>query len=321
MSAPQKIIIDTDPGQDDAVAILLALSAPEQLDVLGICAVHGNVTLEKTAANALALVNLAGRPDVPVLRGCARPILAPAITAEAVHGYSGIDDWTPPAHDLDFDARHAVDFIIETLENEPARSVRLVTLGPLTNIALAMIKAPQIIPRIQEIVIMGGAFFFGGNSTATSEWNILVDPHAAAVVFQSGAPITLFPLDVTHKAPMPPAFIAEMGKVPPPLGTALFQMLDFYNRYDKEKYGIIGSPLHDPVTVAYLLQPALFSGKQVHVAIEHQSPLTMGMTVFDWWNVQDQPPNAHVMQEIDAKGYFALIVQQMHKLAEKGMPS
>ncbi|NOD29284.1 nucleoside hydrolase [Ruegeria atlantica] len=311
---PRKIIIDTDPGQDDAVAILLALASPEDIEVLGITAVAGNVPLELTAKNARIVCELAGRTDIPVYAGCDRPLNRPLVTAEHVHGKTGLDGPDLPDPQMPLAEGHAVDFIIDTLRAEEPVTVTLCPLGPLTNIATAFNKAPDIVDRVQEIVLMGGAYFEVGNITPTAEFNIHVDPEAADIVFKSGRPIVVMPLDVTHKAlvtkPRNDAFRALGNKV----GLAVAEMTDFFERFDKEKYGSAGAPLHDPCVTAYLIRPELFSGRHVNVEIETRSELTMGMTVADWWGVTDRAPNALFIGEIDADGFFNLLTERLARL-------
>ncbi|WP_299637275.1 nucleoside hydrolase [uncultured Ruegeria sp.] len=311
---PRKIIIDTDPGQDDAVAILLALASPEEIEILGITAVAGNVPLELTAKNARIVCELAGRTDVPVYTGCDRPLNRPLVTAEHVHGKTGLDGPDLPDPQMPLAEGHAVDFIIDTLRAHEPGTVTLCPLGPLTNIATAFSKAPDIVDRVQEIVLMGGAYFEVGNITPTAEFNIHVDPEAADIVFKSGRPIVVMSLDVTHKAlvtrPRNDAFRALGNKV----GLAVAEMTDFFERFDKEKYGSQGAPLHDPCVTAYLTRPELFSGRHVNVEIETQSELTMGMTVADWWGVTDRAPNALFMGEIDADGFFDLLTERLARL-------
>ncbi|WP_209832873.1 nucleoside hydrolase [Ruegeria sp. HKCCE3926] len=311
---PRKIIIDTDPGQDDAVAILLALASPEDIEVLGITAVAGNVPLELTAKNARIVCELAGRTDIPVYAGCDRPLNRPLVTAEHVHGKTGLDGPDLPDPQMPLTEGHAVDFIIDTLRSEEPGTVTLCPLGPLTNIATAFSKAPDIVDRVQEIVLMGGAYFEVGNITPTAEFNIHVDPEAADIVLKYGRPIVVMSLDVTHKAlvtkPRNDAFRALGNKV----GIAVAEMTDFFERFDKEKYGSAGAPLHDPCVTAYLIRPELFSGRHVNVEIETQSELTMGMTVADWWGVTDRAPNALFMGEIDADGFFNLLTERLARL-------
>jgi len=309
----RKIIIDTDPGQDDAVAILLALGSPE-LEVMAVTAVAGNVPLVLTQLNARKICELAGRPDIPVFAGAARPLLRPLVTAEHVHGRTGLDGPDLPDPKMPLQGAHAVDFLVETLMREPPGMITLCALGPLTNIALALIREPRIAARIGEIVLMGGGFFEGGNVTPAAEFNIYVDPHAAAVVFDSGVPITMMPLDVTHRALTTRDRVERFRALGTPAGIATAQLLDFFERYDEEKYGTDGGPLHDPCVIAWLLDPGLFKGRKVNVGVETGSELTMGMTVIDWWSVTDRPKNAHVVRDIDADRFFALLTERIGRL-------
>ena len=312
--SPRKIIIDTDPGQDDAVAILLALASPEEIEVLGITAVAGNVPLHLTERNARIVCELAGRTDVPVYSGCAEPLSRPLVTAEHVHGKTGLDGPELPDPTMELRPEHAVQFIIDTLRKEPAGSVTLCPLGPLTNIATAFRDAPDIIDRVQEIVLMGGAYFEVGNITPAAEFNIYVDPEAAEIVFNSGAPIVVMPLDVTHKVlvtkPRNDAFRA-LGT---PVGKAVAEMTDFFERFDREKYGSSGAPLHDPCVTAYLLRPDLFEGRHINVEVETGSELTLGMTVADWWRVTDRPANALFIGSVDDDGFFDLLTERLARL-------
>jgi purine nucleosidase len=309
--SPRKIIIDTDPGQDDAVAILLALASPKDLDVLGIVAVAGNVPLDLTEKNARIVCELAGKTDVRVFAGCDRPLGRPLVTAEHVHGKSGLDGPKLPDPTMPLQPQHGVDFIIDTLRNEPAKTVTLCVLGPLTNIATAFQKAPDIVARVQQVVLMGGAYFEVGNITPTAEFNIYVDPQAADIVFKSGIDIVVMPLDVTHKALVTQARNDAFRALGTPAGIAVAQMTDFFERFDKEKYGSTGAPLHDPCVTAYLIAPDLFKGRHINVEIEVKSELTMGMTVADWWGVTDRPANATFIGDLDADGFFALLVERI----------
>lgn len=310
----RKIIIDTDPGQDDAVAILLALGSPKEIEVLGITAVAGNVPLELTQKNARMICELAGRPDIPVFAGSKNPLAKRLVTAEHVHGKTGLDGPTLPDPTMPLQEKHAVDFIIETLRAQPAGSVTLCPLGPLTNIASAFNQAPDIIEKVQEIVLMGGAYFEVGNITPAAEFNIYVDPEAAEIVFKAGAPITVMPLDVTHKALVTKARNDAFRDLGTPVGIAVAEMTDFFERYDKEKYGSAGAPLHDPTVIAYLIKPKLFTGRFINVEIETKSVLTRGMTVADWWRVTDREPNAMFMGGIDADGFFTLLTDRLARL-------
>ena len=309
----QKIIIDTDPGQDDAVAILLALASPE-LEVLGITAVAGNVPLALTELNARKIVELAGRPDVPVFAGCDRPLVRNLVTAEYVHGKTGLDGIELPAPSIPLQAEHAVKFIIDCLRNEPAGTVTLVPIGPLTNIAAAFERAPDIVGRVARIVLMGGAYFEVGNVTPAAEFNIYVDPEAARQVFSSGVPITVLPLDATHQALTSRDWVEAMRALPNRCGPAVASWTDFFERFDKEKYGSAGAPLHDPCAIAWLIRPDLFDGKDINVEIETQGEFTAGMTVADWWGVTDRPANALFIRNVNRDGFFDLLSERIATL-------
>ena len=311
---PRKIIIDTDPGQDDAVAILLALASPEEIELLGITCVAGNVPLPLTAKNARIVCELAGRHEVKVFAGCDRPMQRKLVTAEHVHGKTGLDGIDLPDPVMPLQDGHAVDFIIDTLRREPEGSVTLVPIGPLTNIATAFERAPDIIARVAEIVLMGGAYFEVGNITPAAEFNIYVDPEAAAIVFGAGVKLTVMPLDVTHKALTTRARVEAFRALPGKVGPAVASWTDFFERFDKEKYGSEGAPLHDPCTIAWLLKPELFSGRFINVEIETGSELTLGMTVADWWRVTERPANATFIGDIDADGFFTLLTERLVRL-------
>ena len=313
MTTGQSLIIDTDPGQDDAVAILLALASPE-IHLLGITAVAGNVPLALTEVNVRKVCDLAGRTDIPVFAGLDRPLVRPLITAEHVHGKTGLDGPDLPDPQTPLQDQHAVDFMIETLRREPAGSVTIAPVGPLSNVAMAMQMAPDIIPRIKQIVLMGGAYFEVGNITPAAEFNIHVDPHAAAVVFASGVQITMMPLDVTHKALTSTDRVAALRNIGNRTGAAIADMLEFFERFDEAKYGSDGAPLHDPCTIAWLIDPKMFVGRHCNVEIETSSELTMGMTVIDWWRVTNRPENALVMGDLDADRFFALITERLARL-------
>ncbi|MFT6451446.1 MAG: purine nucleosidase [Halocynthiibacter sp.] len=309
----RKIIIDTDPGQDDAVAILLALGSPE-LDLLGITAVAGNVPLPLTSINARKVCELAGRRDIAVFEGCAAPLSRPLVTAEHVHGKTGLDGIELPAPSMPVQEMHAVDFIIHELRRHPPGTVTLCPLGPLTNIATALQRAPDIAPRIQEIVLMGGAYFEVGNITPTAEFNIYVDPEAAAIVFACGAPITVMPLDVTHKALVTHERVARFEALGTRIGEVVASWTHFFERFDIAKYGSKGAPLHDPTVIAYLIDPSLFSGRHINVEIELEGALTLGMTVADWWGVSGRAPNATFIGSIDDDGFFAILTERLARL-------
>ena len=309
----KKIIIDTDPGQDDAVAILLALASPE-LEILGITTVAGNVPLNLTTKNALIITEIAGREDINVYAGCDSPLSRPLITAENVHGATGLDgpELINPTKKVKED--HAVDFIIKTLRDHTPNTVTLCPLGPLTNIATAFKKAPDIISKVKQVVLMGGAYFEVGNVTPTAEFNIFVDPEAASYVFNLGLDLVIMPLDVTHKALTTPERIDKFSKLNTKCGTFVAEMTAFFERFDKDKYGTEGAPLHDPCVIAYLLNPEIFSGRRINVEIETDSELTLGMTVADWWGVTNKEPNALFIGNLNSEKFFEMLTSRISKL-------
>ncbi|MCB8840786.1 nucleoside hydrolase [Aurantimonas sp. VKM B-3413] len=309
----QNVIFDTDPGQDDAVAILTALASRE-LAVLGIVTVAGNIPLAATTRNALKLVELAGRTDVGVYAGADRPLSRTLVTAEHVHGESGLDGPELPAPSTPPRAQHGVDFLIETVRAHPEGTIRIMALGPLTNVALAIAKAPDIAARLKDIVLMGGAYFEVGNITPTAEFNIYVDPEAARIVFASGAKITVLPLDVTHRMISTPARIDAFAALSNRAGEAVAAMLRFSEAFDRRKYGWDGAPLHDPCVTAYVLAPEIFEGRSVNVEIETGSSLTRGMTVADYWGVTDRPKNAIWIRSGDADAFFSLLADRIGRL-------
>lgn len=311
---PRKIIIDTDPGQDDAVAILLALASPAEIDVLGIVAVAGNVGLHLNATNARKVVELSGRTDIPVYAGCSRPMRRHLVTGEHVHGDTGLNGPDLPDPKLPLQDQHGVDYIIDTLMQHEPRTVTLCTLGPLTNIAMALIKQPAIADRIQEIVMMGGAYFEVGNITPAAEFNIYVDPEAADIVMRCGAPITIMPLDVTHQMQSTQPRLDAFKAIGNRAGQAVYEMLSFSQGFDLTKYGWEGAPLHDPTVVAFLLQPDLFRGRHCNVVVETASELTMGMTVADYWHVSGRAYNATFMRSGNAEGFYALLTERLARL-------
>ena len=316
--AAQKIIIDTDPGQDDAVAILLALASPDEIEVLGITAVAGNVPLSLTEKNARIVCELAGRPDIPVYAGCDRPLKRKLVTAEHVHGKTGLDGPELPEPKIKLQEKHGVDFIIDTILQEPENSISLCPLGPLTNIASAILKQPKIVSRIKKIVLMGGAYFEVGNITPAAEFNIFVDPDAAKIVFEAGIDMVVMPLDVTHKALVTEKRNEAFRQLKSPVGIAVAEMTDFFERFDKEKYGSSGAPLHDPCVTAYLIDPKIFSGKNINVEIETKSELTLGMTVADWWGVTDRKANTFFVGDLDSDKFFSLLTQRLGRLPISG---
>lgn len=310
MTISHNVIIDTDPGQDDAIAILLALASPE-INVLGITAVAGNVPLALTHSNIRKVCELVGKTNTKVFVGSDKPMIHTLFTAEYVHGETGLNGTQLPEPTMPLQEQPAVEFIIETILTQPEKSVTLCTLGPLTNIGKALEQAPEIAPRIKELVMMGGGLFEGGNVTPVAEFNIYVDPDAAKLVFEAGIPMIVMPLDVTHKALTTKTRIDAFRKLGTNVGTVSANWLDFFERFDEEKYGTDGGPLHDPNVIAYLINPDLYSGRHINVDIETQSALTVGMTVADYWRVTDKPRNAVWMTDVDADGFFDLILERL----------
>lgn len=307
----RQIIIDCDPGQDDAIALLLAMSSPDELDILGITTVAGNVPLALTERNARQMCDIAGRSDIPVFAGCAEPMARALVTAEHVHGVTGIDgiDIVEPKTPLQ--AQHAVDFIIETLSAADDASITLLPTGPLTNIGQVITRHPELLGKIDEIVLMGGAMREAGNITPSAEFNIMVDPEAADAVFRCGRPITVMGLDVTHQVLTTPERRDRIRAIDNDAAQATVGMLDFYNGHDSIKYNISGAPLHDPCTVAFLLKPELFEGKLCNLTVETESALTVGHTAVDFWQVTDRPKNVTWIHAANAEGFYDLLVDRL----------
>ena len=293
--------------------LLLAL-ASEELEVVGVTCVAGNVPLAKTERNARIVAELAGRHDVRVFAGASKPLRRPLTTAEYVHGREGIDGAEIFVPERPLEEQDAVSFIIESARAREDQSLVLVPTGPLTNVAAAFAEAPDILDKIHSIVLMGGAFREGGNVTPCAEFNIFVDPHAADIVFRAGRPIIAMGLDVTHQVLSTQRRRETIRSIGTRVGENVYRMLEFYNRHDSEKYGTDGGPLHDPCTIAYLLQPELFDTKLVNVTIETNSDLTLGQTVVDFWNVTDRPQNAHWAHGVDADGFYRLLTERLARL-------
>jgi purine nucleosidase len=310
---PRKVIIDCDPGQDDAVALFLAMSSPDEIDLLGITTVAGNVPLELTQRNARMMCDIAGRTDIPVFAGCDRPLVRDPITAEYIHGATGIDGIDVFEPETRLQDQHAVDFIVDTLL-DAARNrvpVTLIPTGPMTNLATAIQREPGILEAVEQIISMGGAMREGGNRSPSAEFNVLVDPHAADIVFNCGRPITAMGLDVTHQVLSTRERVAYIRELGNPVATATAGMLSFFHRYDTKKYGSEGAPLHDPCTVAWLLRPELFRTRYCNLAVEKESELTLGHTAVDFWHVTDRPHNVHWTYEVDADGFYELLVERL----------
>ena len=301
------IVVDCDPGHDDAIAILLALASPE-VELRGVTTVAGNQTLEKTTRNALKVLELAGRGDIPVAAGADRPLRRELRTAAHVHGESGLDGPDLPEPATAPVSAHAADFLADLLEP----GVVLVPTGPLTNVALLFQRHPEVKERLQRIVWMGGAMG-EGNVTPAAEFNAFVDPEAAAVVFASGVEVTMIGLDITHKALFTRAHadrLRDTGKA----GRAVAELSDFFQRFHENRYGFDGSPIHDALAVAEVIDPALVRAVECNVEIETASQFCDGRTVVDRWHVTDRPRNARVGVDVDAERFLELLVERISAL-------
>jgi len=294
------VILDCDPGHDDAIALLLALASPE-IDLVGVTTVHGNQTLDKTTDNALRVLALVGREDVPVAMGADRPLVRELCLAAHVHGESGLDGPDLPPRASEPVEQHAVDFLVEHVR----RDTVLVPVGPLTNVALALDRGI----RPARIVLMGGAIA-EGNMTPAAEFNIWADPEAAARVFASGLDVTMIGLDVTHGALLTPAW-AERFRAAGRVGTFVAELVEFFKQYHQRTYGWDGAPIHDAVAVAHAFQPGIVTTERMNVEIEVESELTRGRTVADRWRRTDRLANAHVGLKIDADAFFDLLLERI----------
>ncbi len=305
-----KIILDCDPGHDDALAIMLALSSPE-LEVLGVTVTYGNVALEQTLQNALKIVELCGS-EVPVYAGASQPLVRDRISAEFVHGRSGLDGPELPTPVKTPEAARAAEFIIESVLSHP-HEVTLCPVGAMTNVALAMRLEPRIVPLVKRIVLMGGSTELG-NWTPAAEFNIFCDPHAARILFESGAPITMFGLNVTHQALALPRHIAAIRGNGNRTSLVAAELLEFFKVAYQQRYGYEGPALHDPCIIAWLIRPDLFQLQEMFVSVEINQGPSFGRTVCDVYDVLKQPKNASVAMRVNADGYFALIAERLAHL-------
>ena len=304
------VLIDCDPGHDDAMALLLALASPE-LELLGVTTVLGNQTLEKTTANALRVLEFAGRGDMPVAAGADRPLLREPAVAADVHGETGLDgpDLPPPSGAPM--SMHAVEFLAARLR-ESERPVTMIPTGPLTNVALLLATYPDVAERVERIVLMGGAIA-EGNVTPAAEFNIWVDPEAAARVFASGLDVTMIGLDITHRALMTGEH-AERLRAAGRVGTLVAELWEFYSRFHRRIYELGGTPVHDALTVAHVVRGDLVQTRRVNVEVDCASELCRGRTVVDVWSRTERAPNAHVGLEVDADGFLELLVERIGSL-------
>lgn len=303
------IILDCDPGHDDAIALVLALASPE-LDLKAVTSSAGNQTPDKTLRNVLRMLTLLKRSDIPVACGAVKPLMRDLIIADNVHGESGLDGPALPEPDFAPQECTAVELMANVLR-ESAEPVTLVSTGPQTNVALLLNSHPELHAKIARIVIMGGAMGLG-NWTPAAEFNIFVDPEAAEIVFQSGIPVVMAGLDVTHQAQIMVEDIERFRRIGNPVATTVAELLDFFMEYHKtEKWGFQGAPLHDPCTIAWLLKPEIFTTVERWVGVETQGKYTQGMTVVDYYFLTGNRPNTTVMTNINREAFVDLLAERL----------
>ncbi len=309
-----KIILDCDPGHDDAIAMLLAWGNPD-IELVGVTTVMGNQTIEKVTRNALAVARVAGITGVPFARGAHRPLVRAIEVAESIHGESGLDGPVLPEPTIELDPRHAVDFIIETIMAAEPGEITLVPTGALTNIAMAVRKEPRIVGRVREVVLMGGAVG-GGNWSATSEFNIVIDPEAAHIVFNERWPLTMVGLDVTHEALATPDVAAGIAAVGTRPARFVGELLEFFGETYKDQQGFEYPPVHDPCAVAFVIDRSVMSVTQVPLDIELGGILTLGMTVADFRAPAPVDCTTHVARGLDHAKFWALVVDALERIGD-----
>lgn len=302
----RKIILDCDPGHDDAVALLLAHADP-RIDLVAVTTIGGNQTLEKVTRNTLGILTLIGCTDVPVAAGCTRPLLRPVQVAAAIHGESGLDGVDLPEPGLELDPRHAVDLIIETVMAHEPGEITLVPTGPLTNIALALRKEPRIIERVREVVLMGGGVH-AGNATAVAEFNIIVDPEAAAIVFEAGWPVVMVGLDLTHQALATADVARRVDQIDTATGRFVSQLIDAFGRAYKQVQGFDAPPVHDPCAVAYVIDPSIVATRRAPLVVELAGGHTTGMTVADLRGDEPADCATSVATTLDVDRFWELVL-------------
>jgi purine nucleosidase len=311
---PRKIILDCDPGHDDAIAILLAHGSPE-IELVAVTTVVGNQTLEKVTRNALAVAEVAGLVGVPFAAGCPRPLVRTIELAPDIHGESGMDGPVLPEPSLQLDPRHAVDLIIETIMASEPGEITLVPTGGLTNIALAARKEPRIVDRVREVVLMGGGFH-GGNWSATAEFNIIIDPEAAHIVFNETWPLTMVGLDLTHQALATPSVRERIAAIDTTPARFVGELLEFFATSYLEAQGFAHPPVHDPCAVAYVIDPSVMTVRKVPLDIELAGTLTLGMTVADFRSPAPADCTTQVAVDLDTDKFWALIEDAVRRIGE-----
>ena len=311
---PTKIILDCDPGHDDAVAMLLAWGSPA-IELVGVTTVTGNQTIDKVTRNALAVAKIAGITGVPFARGAARPLVRPIEIADEYHGDSGLDGPTLPEPDIALDPRPAAQFIIDTVMDAPAGSITLVPTGPLTNIALAARLEPAIIPLVREVVLMGGGAHVG-NWSATAEYNIAADPEAASIVFGAGWPVTMVGLDLTHQAIATPDVVARATAIGTAPARFFGELMEFFTAAYRDVAGFDHPPVHDPCAVAYVIDPTLFRTVRAPIDIELHGSLTVGMTVVDTRAPAKADCPTQYAADLDVEGFWALVIDALQRIGD-----
>ena len=315
---PGRILFDTDPGIDDACAILLALASPE-LTVEGLSVVHGNCSLEQATVNALSVLELANATHIPVARGCELPLVQPSLLAPETHGDTGLGYAKLPEPRLKPISQHAVDFLIEKILGTPGE-ITLVAIGPLTNVALAIRQEPRIAEALKEIIIMGGAIRYAGNTTAVAEFNTYVDPHAAHIVFHAGIPATLVPLDVTYQCILAPDDVRRLQEVKSPITQFVADATRFYMEFHDEYQQIDGCVINDPLALALTFAPELCTYQELPVDVDLSGGISMGKTVADFYNYTKQPANLKVALGVQARDFIDLFIKRMESLARVTKP-
>jgi len=315
---PKKILFDTDPGIDDACAILLALASPE-LSVEGLSIVHGNCSLEQATTNGLSVLELANASHIPVARGCELPLVQPSLLAPETHGDSGLGYAKLPEPRARPVIQHGSDFLIEKILSSPGEII-LVAIGPLTNVALSIRQEPRIVKAVKELVIMGGAIRYEGNVTALAEFNTYVDPHAAHIVYHAGIPATLVPLDVTYQCVLTPGDVQRLQKMDSPIIEFVADATRFYMEFHDEFQKIEGCVINDPLALALTFAPELCTYQELPVDVDLSGGISMGKTVADFYNYGKKPANMRVALSVRARDFIDLFVERMEKLARSNSP-
>ena len=315
---PKRILLDTDPGIDDACAILLALASPE-ISLEGLSIVHGNCSLEQATRNALSVLELAGASHIPVAKGCELPLVQPSLLAPETHGEAGLGYARLPEPRLKPIGQHAIDFLIERILAAPGE-ITLVAIGPLTNVALAIRQEPRIVDALREIIIMGGAIRHEGNTTALGEFNTYVDPHAAHIVYHAGIPTTLVPLDVTYQCILTPGDVERLRHIDAPITEFIVEATRFYMEFHDEFQKIEGCVINDPLALALTFAPELCDYQELPVAVDLSGGISMGKTVADFYNYGKQPPNMRVALGVRARDFMELFLGRTINLGRTPKP-